>query len=317
MALRVSILDQSPVVEGGTATDALSATVDLARSADHWNFTRYWVAEHHGTRRFAGGAPEVLMASLLAQTRCLRIGSGGVLMPCRDPGRVEESFRVLTSLHGARVDLGIGRSKAPVARYDEQIDNLTEQLRTEFDTPPELWLLGMGTTVAGAAARVGAGFCFGHFITPNASKDTLDVYRRDFVHRPGRPGPQGGLAVNVIVADIAARAHQLAEAFLLFRSRDDADGLFPSTATVRRHHWTSDECERAAVHRSSLVSGTAEQVASTLRTLTQRHNVEELVVNTVTHDYEDRRRSFELLARALDLTADCGRTADCGAGPGR
>ncbi|OXM68494.1 LLM class flavin-dependent oxidoreductase [Amycolatopsis vastitatis] len=317
MTLRVSILDQSPVVEGGTAADALSATVDLARSADQWNFTRYWVSEHHDVQRFAGGAPEVLMASLLAQTRRLRIGSGGVLMPCRDPGRVTESFRVLTDLHGARVDLGIGRSRAPVALYAEQIDAVRKQLCTGSGAQPEWWLLGMGALVAGTAARVGAGFCFGHFITPKGSKETLEAYREGFERGPGSPVPRGGLAVNVIVADSAARADRLAEAFLLFRSHDNADSLFPSAETVRWHRWTSAERERAAVHRLSLMSGTAEQVAPALHTLAEEHNVDELVINTVTHDYGERQRSFELLAEALELTAGSERAAGCGTGRGR
>jgi alkanesulfonate monooxygenase SsuD/methylene tetrahydromethanopterin reductase-like flavin-dependent oxidoreductase (luciferase family) len=305
MAPRVSILDQSPVVEGGTAADALSATVDLARGADHWGFTRYWVAEHHGLPSFAGCAPEVLMASLLAQTRNLRIGSGGVLVPCRDPDRITDSFRVLTGLHGSRVDIGIGRSRAPVELYDEQIDTLRRQLGTAGGTSPELWLLGMGTTVAATAARVGAGFCFGHFITPRGSTEILDAYRRDFTHRPGEPGPRCGLAVNVITADSAQRAETLAEAFLLFRSRNDltSNAPFPSAVTVRQHRWTSAERERAAVHRSSLVHGSPEQVAAALHALATHHEIDELVVNTITHDYSDRRRSYELLAEALDLAA--------------
>jgi alkanesulfonate monooxygenase SsuD/methylene tetrahydromethanopterin reductase-like flavin-dependent oxidoreductase (luciferase family) len=318
MDLRVSILDQSPVVESGTAAVALSATVDLARSADHWGFTRYWVAEHHGVPSFAGSVPEVLVATLLAQTRNLRIGSGGVLMPCRDPGRIAESFRVLTGLHGPRVDIGIGRSRAPVALYEDQIDTLRQQLGTDPTTSPELWLLGMGATVAATAARVGAAFCFGHFITPNGSTEILDTYRRDFGRQPAGPSPRCGLAVNVIVADSAPRAEQMAEAFLLFRSRKDleADAPFPSAPTVRRHHWTSAERERAAVHRSSLVHGTPAQVATALYTLAAHHEVEELMVNTLTHEYDDRRRSYELLAEALDFTARCGPLARSGVGPG-
>ena len=45
-----SVLDQSPIAEGGTGGQALRNTVDLARLADELGYARYWVAEHHGCR---------------------------------------------------------------------------------------------------------------------------------------------------------------------------------------------------------------------------------------------------------------------------
>src|SRR6266545_5293733 len=49
MSLRLSVLDQSPISHGMTVGDALRNTVDLARFVDGLGFTRYWLAEHHGT----------------------------------------------------------------------------------------------------------------------------------------------------------------------------------------------------------------------------------------------------------------------------
>ena len=47
MALRLSVLDQSPIPEGQTAGDALRNSIDLARLTDGLGYHRYWVAEHH------------------------------------------------------------------------------------------------------------------------------------------------------------------------------------------------------------------------------------------------------------------------------
>ena len=47
-ALRLSVLDQSPIAEGSTGAQALRNTLDLARLADELGYHRYWVAEHHG-----------------------------------------------------------------------------------------------------------------------------------------------------------------------------------------------------------------------------------------------------------------------------
>src|SRR5260221_1644090 len=42
-----SVLDLSPIVEGGDAGQALRNTLDLSRHAERWGYQRYWLAEHH------------------------------------------------------------------------------------------------------------------------------------------------------------------------------------------------------------------------------------------------------------------------------
>ena len=59
MPLKLSVLDQSPIRSGATAADALAETVKLAQEADRLGYSRYWLAEHHGTDGFAGSAPEI------------------------------------------------------------------------------------------------------------------------------------------------------------------------------------------------------------------------------------------------------------------
>src|SRR5215217_1493825 len=108
--LRVSVLDQSPVSEGSTGSQALQNTIDLARRADDLGYHRYWVAEHHGGGMLAGPSPEVLIGPIAAATRRLRVGSGGVMLPHYSPFKVAESFSVLAGLFGDRIDLGIGRA---------------------------------------------------------------------------------------------------------------------------------------------------------------------------------------------------------------
>ncbi len=42
-----SVLDLSPIIEGGDASLAFRNTLDLARHAEALGFQRYWLAEHH------------------------------------------------------------------------------------------------------------------------------------------------------------------------------------------------------------------------------------------------------------------------------
>src|SRR3954469_15463280 len=110
MALRLSVLDQSPVAEGSTGSQALHNTIDLARLADRLGFHRMWVAEHHGGPSLAGPRPEGLIRPIAAATTRLRVGSGGVMLPHYSPLKVAESFSVLAGLFPGRIDLGIGRA---------------------------------------------------------------------------------------------------------------------------------------------------------------------------------------------------------------
>jgi luciferase family oxidoreductase group 1 len=96
--MRLSVLDQSPIAEGSTGSDALRNTLDLAALCDSLGYHRYWVAEHHGGPSLAGPSPEVLIGPLASATSRMRIGSGGVMLPHYSPLKVAESFCVLSGL---------------------------------------------------------------------------------------------------------------------------------------------------------------------------------------------------------------------------
>ena len=105
MSLRLSILDQSPVISGQTPAQAVHATLALARAAEALGYHRYWLAEHHAIAALADPCPEVLLARLGAETRRMRIGTGGVLLPYYSAFKVAEVFRMLEALYPGRVDL--------------------------------------------------------------------------------------------------------------------------------------------------------------------------------------------------------------------
>ncbi|MFG3558338.1 LLM class flavin-dependent oxidoreductase [Micromonospora sp. NPDC047557] len=106
----LSILDLSPVPAGGTVTDALRNTVDLARRAEQSGYHRYWLAEHHLAAGVASSAPAVLIGQVAAATSAIRVGSGAVQVGHRTALSVVEEFGTLAALHPGRIDLGLGRS---------------------------------------------------------------------------------------------------------------------------------------------------------------------------------------------------------------
>src|SRR5437762_11294738 len=170
--MRLSILDQSPIISGHDARRALEETIALARRADELGYHRYWLAEHHAIAALADPCPEVLVARLGAETSRLRIGTGGVLLPYYSAFRTAEAFRMLEALYPGRVDLGVGRAPGGDARtaqavaggrfpdaerFPEQVWELVGhlegklppehpfkrvRLQPEVNTAPEVWLLG-------------------------------------------------------------------------------------------------------------------------------------------------------------------------------
>ena len=108
--IKLSILDQTPVIHGHDVADAIAATVELAQAADDLGYTRYWCAEHHGLRGVANPAPEVMIARLASVTKRLRVGSGGVMLPYYSPFKLAEQFLMLEALFPNRIDLGVGRA---------------------------------------------------------------------------------------------------------------------------------------------------------------------------------------------------------------
>ena len=106
----LSVLDQSPIRDGGTAGDAIAETLKLALACDRLGYRRYWLAEHHNAVGLAGSAPEILIGRVAQLTQNIRVGSGGVMLSHYSPLKVAESFRMLETLYPGRIDLGIGRA---------------------------------------------------------------------------------------------------------------------------------------------------------------------------------------------------------------
>ncbi len=125
--LRLSVLDQTPIRNNSDAPAALQESIRLARLADRLGYTRYWLSEHHNTTTLAGAAPEILIARLAAETKSIRLGSGGIMLP--KPFHVESGgeFQVAGSPVSRQDRPGTGtapggdRLTAPVAESNQYL----------------------------------------------------------------------------------------------------------------------------------------------------------------------------------------------------
>ncbi|MGO4329832.1 LLM class flavin-dependent oxidoreductase [Cupriavidus sp. 2TAF22] len=332
--LRLSVLDQSPVIAGHSARDALAATVDLAQAADALGYTRYWCAEHHGLRGVCNPAPEVMLARLGSVTQRIRLGSGGVMLPYYSPFKVAEQFRMLEGLFPGRIDLGVGRAPGgdmrtaqAVAmgdynrgdRFAEQVQDLSWLVRgevppghvaegvvlqPEIDTRPELWVLGSSDYGGALAARLGLRFAFAHFINPHMGHAVARHYREDFAPAY-EERPYSAAAIFVICADTEAEAAELERAVDLRRLQMayGVNAPIPSLAQAAQHELTERDRLIVERERPRTICGTPEQVAQRMLDLRERFEADELVVLSVAASYAARLRTYELLAQAFALPA--------------
>ena len=331
--IRLSVLDQSPIRKGGTARQALLETVQLAKTADKFGYHRFWVSEHHNTRGLAGSSPEVLVAHLAGKTQYIRVGSGGVMLPHYSALKVAENFRLLESLFPGRIDLGIGRAPGsdqitahalnPYNTFNEQdfveqLTDLNHYLNDTFEagtdlvhiratpnaeTVPAVWLLSSSGQSGAFAAHFGFGFSFAHFINPNGGPQMVKAYRTQFQPSENLPAPEANASIFVLCADTDEKAQQLQAVMdlLMLRIEKGIRAGVPPYADAAAQQYSEAELARIQYNRQRMVTGTPEQVKVKLTEMAAAYNVDELVIVTITHDFADRLRSYELLAQVFEL----------------
>src|SRR6185369_14885016 len=320
--LRLSVLDQSPVKEGATGSQALHDTLDLAQLADHLGYTRYWVAEHHGGPMLAGPSPEVLIGPIATLTQRIRVGSGGVMLPHYSPLKVAEAFSVLAGLFPERIDLGLGRASGtdPLTtfalqrdRRDAAPDDFPQQLvellayfngtfpdghrfgRLAATLPgrpetPEPWLLGSSPQSAIWAAELGLPYAFADFIAPQGQSITAD-YRARFQPSERWREPRTIVAAWVLAADSEEEAAFLATssrmAFTMLR-RGRLIAVPPPEKAVRFLESEGEKVGAAPAGRRTIV-GAIDKVRAQVEQLADDYGAAEVVVVTITHDHAARR----------------------------
>ena len=94
-----SVLDLSPITEGGDAAQSFRNSLDLAQHAERWGYSRFWLAEHHGMPGIASAATAVLIGHVAGGTSTIRVGAGGIMLPNHSPLVIAEQFGTLEALY--------------------------------------------------------------------------------------------------------------------------------------------------------------------------------------------------------------------------
>lgn len=329
--LRLSVLDQSPVSEGSSGSEALRNSIDLARKTEALGYHRYWVAEHHGTPMLACASPEVLIAAIASATSTIRVGSGGVMLPHYSPLKVAENFSMLAGIFPDRIDLGVGRAagtdptttfalqrdrrQAAPDDFPQQLAELIAYLRDEMPAghpfarltllpgrpqTPALWLLGSSAQSGIWAAEVGLPYAFADFISP-AGAAIAARYRKEFASGGYAEEAQVAVAASVICAETDEEARRLASSgrmvFTLLRQGQ----LIPVPPIEKAQRFFEEQqvLPAAAPPGRRAIVGSPSTVRAGIETLAAEYGAQEVMLVTITFDHQARLRSYELVARAF------------------
>ncbi|MCY4641020.1 MAG: LLM class flavin-dependent oxidoreductase [Chloroflexi bacterium] len=226
----------------------------------------------------------------------------------------------------------LGRHAA-VDRYPEQLAELVSLLEGDYPpghplagvrvTPqpardasgalapgalPEVWILGSSTESAAIAAEQGLAYSYAQFINPVAElgERAARLYRERF--RPSRrlPEPRLSVAVTALCAESEERAQLLSWSRFCWRfrrSRGAGRGGVPPAEEAIAFGYTPAELDYVEYARSRSAIGSPRQVREQLESFSREYGTEELLLVTITHDFSDRLRSYELVAEACGLAA--------------
>jgi luciferase family oxidoreductase group 1 len=299
-ALELSILDHVQLADDERFSTSVANSVRLAKVAKDCGYARYWIAEHHGPNLFCA-SPEVMIASIAAATRRIRVGSAGVLLSYYSPFKVAETFQTQAALFPGRIDLGVARGsgvgvpevfsalmdgrpriedpKALTEVYEAKVKELLSHMRSarlvseatqrgEPDTSPRFWLLGSGTESARMAARFGTGVSLFMGWTKTDLPAVITDYSRDFC--PMNDGHEA--AASIAIAGLCTDSNEEAEAV---RRTSGFPGDHPGI-------WgTPEHCRRIILEAA------------------QRHGVRRIVILPICSTFAQQERMYRMVSEAL------------------
>jgi luciferase family oxidoreductase group 1 len=268
----------------------------------------------------------VLIDHVAGNTKTIRVGAGGVMLPNHAPLAIAEQFGTLATIHGDRIDLGLGRApggdgavmhalRRSMQRNEDFPNDVVELLRYLGPEQPgvpvaahpgqgtqvPVWILGSSLYGASLAAALGLPYAFASHFAPSDLDAALRLYRERFQPTEFGEKPRFMLAVNVIAADTDAEAQRLrsSQQISFARLRLGTPGLLPPPV--------DDVLDAIPVRILPTVNaalavsaiGSAETVAAELDALIARYQPDELILVGNIYDQTARQRSFAMAAEIL------------------
>lgn len=321
-----SILDLSPIPEGGTAADALANSVALARAAERVGYKRYWLAEHHNMPGIASAATSIVISHVAAATKTIRVGAGGIMLPNHAPLVIAEQFGTLATLYPDRIDLGLGRAPGTdmataralrrhmaiedsfpadvqelIGYLGDAPEGVTVQAVPGTGTHVPVWILGSSLYGAQLAAYFGLPYAFASHFAPAMLGEALETYRATFRPSAHLAKPHAMMAAGVCAAETDAEAQFLRTSQILAfaRLRSGTPGKLPRPVDDIAAHVPQAVLAQVGQALSCSATGSPETVRAQLSQLLENFTPDEVMITGMIHDPAARIRSFEIAASVL------------------
>jgi luciferase family oxidoreductase group 1 len=325
----LSVLDLVPIGEDFTINEAIKNSTKLAQAVEEFKFNRYWIAEHHNMNGIASAATSVILSYIGANTKKIRIGSGGIMLPNHAPLVIAEQFGTLESLYPNRIDLGLGRapgtdrktmlalrkdiyndgSDFPIMLDELQFYLSDYQNKDSIKAVPgfgldiPIWLLGSSTFSAQLAAQKGLPFAFASHFAPDLMEEAIKIYRLNFKPSKQLKEPYIIVCINAICANTLEEAEFLAttelQKFLYIQRGDNRLLLKPTKDMSSLWEPWEERTIKNKIRES--IWGTPEIVKNGLEKLIKKTNANEIMINSWIYNPEDRIKSYKLISEIWGL----------------
>jgi alkanesulfonate monooxygenase SsuD/methylene tetrahydromethanopterin reductase-like flavin-dependent oxidoreductase (luciferase family) len=164
----------------------------------------------------------------------------------------------------------------------------------------EVWVLGSSAgDSAAAAGELGLPFAANYHVSPATVLEAADAYRAAFRPSAKLARPYVIVSADVVVADDDDAARDLATGYAtwVLSIRSGAGAIeFPTKSEAESHEWDEDERALVKDRVDTQFVGSPKTVARRLQQLQEATAADELLITTITHQHEDRVRSYRLLA---------------------
>ncbi|SII10325.1 Putative monooxygenase (luciferase-like) [Mycobacteroides abscessus subsp. bolletii] len=206
---------------------------------------------------------------------------------------------------------------AYVADFDQQVADIQAFLDGSYVSPEgvalhirpgegadlPLWLFGSSKgESAQVAARRGLPFVANYHVTPWSTVEAVEAYRDAFQPSKALAKPYVIVSADAVAADDETTARHLTSTFGRWvHSIRSGHGAIPYPDPDVAQPLTEEERQHSEDRVATQFVGDAGQVAERLDTLARVTGADELVITSITHRHEDRRRSYELIAKEWGL----------------
>lgn len=328
--IRLNILDQSPISAKENSQQALGNSLRLAKKAEELGYYAMLYSEHHAVKGYASSSPEIMAAHILANTKHIKVGTAGIMLRHYSALKVAEWTKMMNTLYPNRFILGLGRApgglrpailalnnhKLPrlsdinqklkdvlLLINEEETQYLSLKVQPDFiESLPQVYWLGSSIRSAKIAAQNGIGLSFFTFME-DMDMQFRKEYENNFKASPFLKAPhtQATIAVSVAGNLEIAKKNAYGMVYQFLESKKMAEPM-------PIENW--QEIEKRVIHRKEqklfenllnfVVLGTPNTIGQKLKDLSEKYEVDELIILSNLNDFEDKIRNFEYIMEGVE-----------------